>query len=123
MLLKDFYQVKSTQVIDAETWMINIELNPNHAVYEGHFPEQPVLPGVGTLQIIKEIVSSLLSTSLYYRQISSCKFISAINPRENAELEFTVALKEEEKGQWQLKADGIAGSEPFIKLKGILAEK
>ena len=59
---------------------IEIELNPGHALYQGHFPGQPVVPGVCTLQMIKESAEQIVSQPLQYVQIASSKFLSAINP-------------------------------------------
>ncbi|NDV60702.1 hydroxymyristoyl-ACP dehydratase [Bacteroides sp. 519] len=120
MLLKEFYQVNEKITITDNTWKIRLNLNPQHPIYEGHFPQQPVLPGVGTLQIIREVASSLLSIPVQYTQISSCKFLSAIDPGKTPELELTLTLKEEGNNQWQVKADGETNGEPFIKLKATL---
>ncbi|KAB6403026.1 3-hydroxylacyl-ACP dehydratase, partial [Bacteroides xylanisolvens] len=53
MLLDNFYTILSSESSDSTTWTIQIELNPAHTVYQGHFPEHPVVPGVCLLQLIK----------------------------------------------------------------------
>lgn len=41
MLINDFFTIKDIQ--NAEKYIISIELNPKHKVYQGHFPGNPVL--------------------------------------------------------------------------------
>lgn len=123
MLLKDFYRICSTETADNITWNICLELNANHPIYKGHFPEAPVLPGVATLQIIKECAEEITQSTLQYTQIGSCKFLSAIDPTQNASLQITLTLKEAEENKRQLLAEGTVAENCFIKLKATLARK
>ena len=61
MILKDFYKIlgrsgPETEVNPAgmtiEKYRFSLELNPEHPVYEGHFPGNPVVPGVCQVQMI-----------------------------------------------------------------------
>ena len=54
MLLENFYKIIHRKEREDGKREIEIELNPGHALYQGHFPGQPVVPGVCTLQMIKE---------------------------------------------------------------------
>ena len=124
MLLTNFYTIKQIQSsTESDSWNVRIELNPEHAVYAGHFPGHPVVPGVCLLQIIKESIENIRKESLLYAQIGSCKFLSVVNPLETSELLFTLTLKEGEEGKCQLRAEGTSGQECFIKLKATLTQK
>lgn len=72
---------------------IKVQLNPEHHIFEGHFPEQPIVPGVCTLQIIKECVEEIMDKPLIYSSISSCKFTSMILPSTDI-IEITVNLND-----------------------------
>lgn len=52
MLLENFYKIIHRKEREDGKREIEIELNPGHALYQGHFPGQPVVPGVCTLQMI-----------------------------------------------------------------------
>lgn len=123
MLLENFYQIENILPIADAQWRVNIQLNAAHRVYEGHFPQQPVLPGVCTLQIIKECAEEIMGSTLQYKRIGSCKFISAIDPSVNSRLELTLTIKETEENSWQLQAEGTAGENSFIKLKSTIAKQ
>lgn len=123
MLLDNFYTLLSSEVSDSFTRTIQIELNPEHAIYQGHFPEHPVVPGVCMLQIIKECIETFRQQKLQYVQMSSCKFLSAINPLETPHLSIALTLKDTEEDKLQLQAEGTVENECFIKLKAVLIPK
>ena len=75
MLLDNFYTILSSESSDSTIWTIQIKLNPGHPVYQGHFPEHPVVPGVCLLQLIKECVEDIRQQKLQVTQVSSCKFL------------------------------------------------
>ncbi|MDR0892945.1 MAG: hydroxymyristoyl-ACP dehydratase [Mediterranea sp.] len=120
MLLKDFYTLLSTEAVDDHTSMFRLELNPSHALYQGHFPGHPVVPGVCQLQLLKECLEGLLSQPLQYARIASCKFLSALNPQATPQLSFTLDCRRTEAGLFLLKAEGVAGGTCFLKLKATL---
>jgi len=117
MLLDHFYTILST------TWTIQVELNSEHTVYQGHFPGHPVVPGVCLLQLMKECVENIRQQKLQYTQVSSCKFLSAINPIETPHIAVMLVLKETEEGTLLLQAEGTVKNECFIKLKAALSLK
>lgn len=123
-MLEHFYTLVQIEPTDTNTWYAVIELNPEHPLYQGHFPEQPVLPGVCMLHIVKEITETIRQQPLQYTRISSAKFLSAIHPGETPRLEFTIHLKEAEADQsLQIQAEGKTGEHSFIKLKAQLIQK
>ena len=126
MLLDNFYTILSSESSDSTTWTIQIELNPDHTVYQGHFPEHPVVPGVCLLQLIKECAENIRQQKLQITQVSSCKFLSAINPIETPRIAIVLSLKETEEGKLQLQAEEIVkentGKESIIKEENIKDE-
>ena len=92
MLIKDFYTINELTFngsgIDA-----TIKLNPNHVVYLGHFPEQPVVPGVIQLQIVKELLEEVMQAKLMMDNIIQVKYLIPITPNENPVLVFSIMNK------------------------------
>ena len=119
MILTDFYKIEHTKQSDSET-IFYIKLNPNHVIYSGHFPGQPVLPGVCTLQIIKECAQQLVNKKLQYLQISLCKFLRYVDPTQCSEITLTISLNEKDSGMFQLVANGESDNFVFIKIKATL---
>ena len=84
MLLENFYKIIHIKEREDGKQEIEIELNPGHVLYQGHFPGQPVVPGVCTLQIIKESAEQIASQPLQYVQIASSKVPVCHQPAENS---------------------------------------
>jgi len=122
MILTDFYKIIQTIENDSGT-MFYIALNPNHSIYSSHFPGQPVLPGVCTLQIIKECAEQLTDKKLQYKKILQCKFLRFIDPTQNNKLTLKISLKDMENDEIQLTANGITDEFDFIKTKAIMGIK
>ena len=106
MLLDNFYTILSSESSDSTIWTIQIKLNPGHPVYQGHFPGHPVVPGVCLLQLIKECVEDIRQQKLQVAQVSSCKFLSAINPIVTPYISVALTFKETGEGILQLQAEG-----------------
>lgn len=87
MLIKDFY--KTTNVtFNSLGFEAKIELNTNHEVYKGHFPEQPVVPAVIQLQIAKELLEDVMQAKLMMEKVIQVKYLNLIIPKEYPELIF-----------------------------------
>ncbi|WP_406844879.1 3-hydroxyacyl-ACP dehydratase [Flavobacterium soyae] len=86
MVLKDFYKVLSEEKTGDAKYNIRILVNANHEVFKGHFPGNPIMPGVCMIQIIKELVESITKSSLIIQTLSNVKFMALINPETNPEL-------------------------------------
>jgi 3-hydroxyacyl-[acyl-carrier-protein] dehydratase len=65
----------------------------SHMVFAGHFPSQPVVPGVCTLAMIKDCVAQILSRSVRFAYLKECKFLSPIIPGKHKELIVSIILK------------------------------
>jgi 3-hydroxyacyl-[acyl-carrier-protein] dehydratase len=95
MFLNDLYTIKRIlQEGNSNKLSILIQLNPSHEIFKGHFPGNPILPGVCIVQILKEILIYHMGKKLILNSASSIKYLSYINPRVNRIINFEVELKE-----------------------------
>lgn len=94
-----------------------IQLNPNHKVFRGHFPEMPVMPGVCMLRLIKDCVNSTSGKPMRFGYLKSCKFVSVVDPRKDRVLTVSFTLSE-----MNLQATVSAGEATALKLKATLTE-
>lgn len=77
-----------------ETWLFEAELNPEHAVFKGHFPGNPVMPGVCTLHLVRACVSKALGYPVVFSAIKSCKFLSTVIPVKGEKMQVSFSLTE-----------------------------
>jgi len=63
-----------------------IRLDSDHSIFKGHFPAQPVLPGVMILKIITSCVSLYQKRKLMISKVKQCKFLNFVDPIVNPEL-------------------------------------
>lgn len=115
-MLEQFYTITDIGQ-DGEGAVAWLELNPAHAVYEGHFPGMPVVPGVCTLMMVKGCAGRISGKKLSYRHISTCKFLTAILPSVNNCLKLAFTLKETVDGEYAIQARMYAGDGAVLKLK------
>ena len=78
--------------------LANIELNASHDVYSGHFPGNPVTPGVVQLEIVREILALHFDRSFKLKSMRNCKYLAILNPHinSNVTLRMTVEFVENE---------------------------
>lgn len=92
MLLKDFYKVEKLEKTDEGKYTAVVFLNKEHDIFKGHFPGNPVTPGVCMMQIIKELTQEILGSSLIMTSSSNVKFMALINPEVNPTLKLDLEI-------------------------------
>ena len=78
---------------DGDKLKIAISLNATHPIFKGHFPEQPVLPGVCMMQIVKEVAEIYLGKKLQLQKATELKFLSFIDPVANPSFQMELSIK------------------------------
>lgn len=86
MVLKDFYTILSEEKTGDAKYNIRILVNANHEVFKGHFPGNPIMPGVCMIQIIKELTEKITESTLMIQTLANVKFMALINPEVSPEL-------------------------------------
>ena len=66
----NFYKIDSFTQKEENNYSFVVTILPGHSIYEGHFPEQPVVPGVCTLTIIRECISRILEKEISFATIN-----------------------------------------------------
>lgn len=118
MLITDFYNIST---FSFENHQINamIHLNASHEVFKGHFPNNPVTPGVCMLQILKELTEKATETKLYIKECSNVKFMALINPEVHSELKIVIDLNPVDNG-FKLKAVAQFETTTALKVNALL---
>ena len=97
MLLNDFFTINETVQSETEIWA-ELLINSHHKIFEGHFPNQPVVPGVCMMQMIKEILEQVIGKETNLIQAADMKFLAVINPLENNLIHASIKYAADETG-------------------------
>lgn len=103
MLLKDFYTLVSKNEIGEGNYTIKIRVNASHEVFKGHFPGNPVMPGVCMMQIIKELTEEIIGENLFMQSLSNVKFMALINPDATPDLRLELNISQSDEGLVKVK--------------------
>ncbi len=79
MLIDDFYSCRDVKAGDSE-YSCTLVFNAAHDIFKGHFPGNPVVPGVCTMEIIKELLQQQVGKSLVLRSTGNVKFLKLVTP-------------------------------------------
>jgi 3-hydroxyacyl-[acyl-carrier-protein] dehydratase len=90
----------------------------DHPVFDGHFPGNPILPGVCTLQIAGELLSKYLDQKLMLVKSENIKFMSLVIPTENTILDFKISLGDKEEKIFSVKCAVTSNGVEVLKMKG-----
>lgn len=111
MLHNRLYTLVPVETNDPDRRFV-VRINTSHPIFEGHFPAQPVLPGVCTLAMLRDAVARMEGRPVRFARIRDCKFTSLVDPRTTDSLELRVAASGGE-----VRATVVDGERVVLKLK------
>lgn len=85
MLKNDFYTVHDPEPGN-NSLVCRIIFNAGHDIFKGHFPQQPVVPGVCMMQIVKELLEEQTGKKLFLQQAPQVKFLQLTLPETEPEI-------------------------------------
>ena len=94
-LLNDFFKILTFEKAGNKITVV-IELNAAHEIFKGHFPGNPVVPGVCMVQVLKEILSHIYNKDFTMQEASQLKFLAILNPVEVQTLNVELTIIKEE---------------------------
>ena len=117
MLQGSFYTVLNNRANGASLHAL-LELNPEHHIFDGHFPQIPVVPGVCMMQMVKELVEDFTGQRLRLSKADHLKFLTIIDPRQNKLLEVELSITSSSSSNFQVTAAFFRQETVFFKFKG-----
>lgn len=118
-LFKDQFYVIVDALKSASVFSFTIRLNASHAIFEGHFPGNPVTPGVVQLEMIKELLSEALGKPVRLESLSNCKYLAVINPLTCGDLVVNIDCTSLDNGSFKALVTLKNDETTFLKASGI----
>lgn len=78
--MNDFFTIVSKNSISEGAYSYVVELNAGHKVFEGHFPGNPIVPGVMSMMMIRMLAEESLGRTTRYTVVKDCKYLQTIIP-------------------------------------------
>lgn len=114
MLVDNLFQYDITHSDEASI-EAQVAITADHSIFEGHFPGQPVTPGVMQLQLVNEIINQVNGATMVLQTMGRCKFLAIWNPKEHQQIKVSLKLKSNEAGETVVTASGGVEGTPFFK--------
>ncbi len=119
MRLKDsfFSILETTEMPDSAGGVVyKIKLNAGHPIYQAHFPNKPITPGVCIIQMAIELLGEHVGKEMVLKEIKNVKFIFVISPEENEELNYVFNRISNEGDKWKAQLTVDHGDSMFAKI-------
>lgn len=121
MPLNNFYTYQLLESND-QSLRFSISIDTNHEVYKGHFPGQPVTPGVILLEMVRNILSQHFNKDLMMVQAKEIKFLAPVIPTETSTLELEISYEEKQSG-YGVNCKFTGSEKVFTKIKAEFSAK
>ena len=120
MILKDDFFTIENQNISNGKAEFRVKLNAGSFIYQAHFPNQPITPGVCLIQMAVELFSAVKGKKFRIKILKNVKFTAVISPLEFPEVDFVIEFAQHEI-DWQLKVLIKDAETVFAKMSMILS--
>jgi 3-hydroxyacyl-[acyl-carrier-protein] dehydratase len=118
MLQNNFFTIHKYTIKSENEYEYEIHVNPDHEIFKGHFPGQPVVPGVVSVQIINELLSEHLGVQLMMTSARTIKYIAMIDPNINPVLHYNIQFNNVETDSIKVSAQVTFEEITFVKFNG-----
>lgn len=118
MLKDQLYSLKALESTD-NSITAQLALHANDAIYQGHFPGNPVTPGVVQLEIIKELLAHVWNSEVTLVSMATAKYLAILNPLTTPAVEVQLTLQQQEDQTWKVAAVFKSETETFTKVSGV----
>lgn len=118
MLLNNLYTIQSIVELE-QTIKATIVLNKEHAIFQGHFPDNPIVPGVCLMTMVKETLEQHKGQSYVLKESKSVKFLGIVNPTENSLLEISCNVTPLESGELKTNSAITVGDKVCYKASAV----
>lgn len=120
-LLDSLYTIVSESSIDCGH-EFDLKLNPEHFIYQAHFPGEPITPGVCIMQIAVELFEVALKTPIELKTVKNIKFLRIISPNEVTEVKYSLQKITKEDDMFKVQVTVSANEDVYAKLSLICNE-
>lgn len=86
-----WYSLLACEKIDNDEIVARVTVAADSPWFAGHFPDNPILPGIAQLHMVAGIVAFSRRESLYIHRLNRVKFKKLVRPGEPMQIHVTAA--------------------------------
>ncbi|MDR6301665.1 hypothetical protein [Mesonia maritima] len=114
-MLSDLYVIKSRNYSEDRGEAI-LKLTAKHQIFDGHFPEKPILPGVILVHFFKKEAEHFFQEKLQISKLSHVKFLKTIEPTLVSELQLDSTFRKIDQ-TYEITGKVVSQKEVYAKVK------
>ncbi len=122
MLISNYYTIQHHTRQD-EVDIFYVSLNGDCEVYKGHFPNEPISPGVCNIQMIKECLECVLGYPVLLHTIQQCRLTTLITPVTCPQLDVRIQIKQQDNERIVFTATLGQAEHTYLELKAEAAKE
>ena len=108
------FQITSVQHSENEL-LADVILHEDDHLFEGHFPDNPIMPGVLNIEIIEKILSETMQMQV--KQINLIKFLTPVVPNKDEVLKYRLEIVEKPDDRTVVTIQGKIEEVIFLKVQ------
>lgn len=124
-IVKDMFQDNLFTIITEEIAeqhaVFDIRLNAQHEIYKGHFPSDPITPGVCIVQMTTDLFAHIQQCSCQMTAAKNVKFLNLIKPAEHEVIRYVLDWEPLNEKSYKVKTVVTDGETVFSKLSITIA--
>ncbi|MDO6429980.1 3-hydroxyacyl-ACP dehydratase [Flavitalea sp. BT771] len=118
-MLKDSFYTILEMTSEASSLKASLQLHEDHQIYQGHFPGQPVVPGVCLMEMVKELTALAMKKTLELQKADNIKFLQPIDPHDTPILQAEISYRFPDVGVIRVSGIFLKDTTPCFKFSGI----
>lgn len=116
--MKNFYSLSNWQASATEI-KATVRLDASHPLFEGHFPNLPILPGACMVQLTHQLLDKHFEKPCTFLKAGNIKFLIPVNPLQEPELEAHLKMTEQADNTLRVEQVLSKGEKTFFKFSAL----
>jgi len=109
------YTLSSKTVSDVEA-VFNVAINSDCDIFKGHFPGNPITPGVCMLQVAVELCEDIFAHKCELVKCKNIKYLHTITPNEHQQVQYRMSWLSSQEHIYLVKLEICDGETVFSKM-------
>ncbi|WP_462264938.1 ApeI family dehydratase [Mucilaginibacter sp.] len=117
MLNGSFYHIPKLKSSEGKI-QADVSFDPQHPIFKGHYPGQPIVPGACLLQLVRDVLQTALRQELQLIKADYLKFMVPVIPKTGQVLSMQITYTSTPEQLLKVAAS-LSGESIYFKFQGL----